>query len=415
MTASMSTAIMLVGVDCGSTTSSMVAATARLVRRGGQRNEIDSIEEIYRSGVVFTPFDGNRIDAARFEEYLDAWLAEAGIAPGDIFGGGALVTGLAAEAANARAVTRLIEARMAESVVAVANDPCFEAWLAFMGNCHAQSRAQPTLPVLNLDIGGGTTNLALGLDGQVLSTGCLLVGARHFQFEKGTHRLTQLSSYAGRLLEHLGIKRGAGDTLAPDEIDKITGFYLDLLTDAVAGKPEPNAAVAAGHVQVRFELPRDLGRPPVIMLSGGVGQLVHECLAGRKRSDTTPFGDLGVELAERIASSPLAKSMTIVPEALGRATAYGLLRHSTEVSGSTIYLPHPEHLPLANVPILGRIDPQTSPERLDNLLALAERSGGAACLQVDLAAPRHETIRDLGERLAALLIARPVAGPARRD
>ena len=54
-----------------------------------------------------------------------------------------------------------------------------------MGNCHALSKSHPTTPILNLDIGGGTTNLALGLDGQVLATGCLFVGARHFEFVPG--------------------------------------------------------------------------------------------------------------------------------------------------------------------------------------------------------------------------------------
>ena len=82
-----------------------------------------------------------------------------------------------------------------------------------MGNCHALSKSHPTTPILNLDIGGGTTNLALGLDGQVLATGCLFVGARHFEFAPGGYTLKRLSPYATALLEHLKIGSRLGDTL----------------------------------------------------------------------------------------------------------------------------------------------------------------------------------------------------------
>ena len=51
-----------------------------------------------------------------------------------------------------------------------------------MGNCQSLSRSHPQMPFVNLDIGGGTTNLAVGIDGRVVGTGCLMVGARHFQF-----------------------------------------------------------------------------------------------------------------------------------------------------------------------------------------------------------------------------------------
>ena len=135
------------------------------------------------------------------------------MAADEIFAGGALVTGLAAQRTNAAEITRLIEARVADSLVATADDPRLESWLAFMGNCHALSRAHPRTPIVNLDIGGGTTNLAWGQDGQVVSTGCLFVGARHFQFKPGGYQLTDLSQYGAALLDELQIARGVGDAL----------------------------------------------------------------------------------------------------------------------------------------------------------------------------------------------------------
>ena len=62
-------------------------------------------------------------------------------------------------------------------MIATAGDPALESWLAFMGNCHALSLAKPGVPIVNIDVGGGTTNLALGIDGQVVAAGALHVGA----------------------------------------------------------------------------------------------------------------------------------------------------------------------------------------------------------------------------------------------
>jgi len=50
-----------------------------------------------------------------------------------------------------------VRRRLGDAFIATADDPCLEAWLAFHGSCAALSRAQPHTPILNLDIGGGTT------------------------------------------------------------------------------------------------------------------------------------------------------------------------------------------------------------------------------------------------------------------
>jgi ethanolamine utilization protein EutA len=407
----MSQAIKLVGLDCGSTTTSAIVAAARLTKGALGRVEITQVEPVFRSPVVFTPFVEGNIDAARLDCYLDEWLRAAETASEEVFGGGALVTGLAAQQKNAAAIVKLIEARMADSVIATADDPALESWLAFMGNSHALSKGHPITTILNLDIGGGTTNLAWGLNGQVIATACLFVGARHFRFVPGGYQLTGISPYAAELLAHLRIHRGVGETLADHEIDSILDFYLGLIVAAV----EHNTAalstpIAARHVQVMPKPDSTIDPSAVITLSGGVGQLVYERLSGQPCGGTTRFGDLGGELADRIVRAPAitGRMGELVPEGLGRATVYGLLRHATELSGSTLYLPHPERLPLKNIPIVGRFGPYTTEEQLSQLLDLAARSVPAGCLQVELDQPALETLRDLGGRLAKLLVARPL-------
>src|SRR5207302_1836637 len=143
--------------------------------------ELSDVRERFRSELVFTPLDGDRIDMARVEAYLDAWLAAGGVRTDEVFGGGALLTGLTAQRDNAGRLVELIRRRLGDALIAAADDPCLESWLAFLGSCGELSRSHPDRAVLNLDIGGGTTNLALGEGGQVRRTSCLFLGARHVQ------------------------------------------------------------------------------------------------------------------------------------------------------------------------------------------------------------------------------------------
>ena len=229
----MSQAIKLVGLDCGSTTTSAIVAAARLTKRALGRVEITAGRASLSLARRLHALRRQDIDAARLDCLLDEWLAGAATASEEIFGGGALVTGLAAQQKNAAAIVALIEARMADSVIATADDPALESWLAFMGNCHALSKAHPTTTILNLDIGGGTTNLAWGLNGQVAATGCLFVGARHFDSCPGLPTDRHLALRRGparRICESI---EASAIRSADHEIDSILDFYLGLIVAAV--------------------------------------------------------------------------------------------------------------------------------------------------------------------------------------
>jgi ethanolamine utilization protein EutA len=407
--------VSLVGLDFGTTTSSAVVAAARLTRAAATgRVELDQVREHYRSPMIFTPLDKHdRLDMAQVEAHLDAWLAAGDVRPAEVFGGGALLTGLTAQRDNAAALVSLIRRRLGNALVATADDPCLESWLAFMGSCAGLSRAHPEQAILNLDIGGGTTNLALGRAGEVLRTGCLFVGARHIQVVPGGYRIVKLSRYARSLLDHLGVGKGPGDCLREAEVVAVLDFYLGLLEAAAAGAAEQFAApVARLHEQVPFRLPAGVGDPPVTF-SGGVGELVYAHLRGEPWPPTTHYGDLGIDLARRIVGSPLGACAK--PQAAllsGRATVYGLLRHSTEVSGSTLFLPRPEILPLADVPILGRLSSASDDAELRELLALVRRSARGGCLRVSVGGQGAAAVRGLGQRIARGL--REVAFPAAR-
>jgi ethanolamine utilization protein EutA len=402
----MSETIQLVGLDFGTTTSSAVVASARLTRAAATgRVELDQVRECFRAPMVFTPLDENdRLDIPRVEAHLDAWLAAGDVRPAEVFGGGALLTGLTAQRDNAAALVGLIRRRLGNALVATADDPCLESWLAFMGSCAGLSRAHPAQAILNLDIGGGTTNLALGRAGEVLRTGCLFVGARHIQVVPGGYRIVKLSRYARALLDHLGVRKDPGDCLSDAEVEAVLDFYLGLLEAAAAGASEPFAApVARLHEQVPFRPPASVG-DITLTLSGGVGELVYAYLRGEPWPPTTHFGDLGIDLARRIVRSPLGAGARPQAASLsGRATVYGLLRHSTEISGSTLFLPRPEILPLADVPILGGLSAASDDAQIRDLLELVRRSARGGCLRVSVGGQGAADVRALGQQIARVL------------
>src|SRR5471032_2206531 len=117
----MADAVKLIGLDFGTTTSSAVIASAQLRRTATGRMELDAAEEIFRSEIVFTPMlADDRLDVAHVERLLDAWLEAGKIQAGELFGGGALLTGLTAQKENATALVQLIRRRLGDTLVATA-------------------------------------------------------------------------------------------------------------------------------------------------------------------------------------------------------------------------------------------------------------------------------------------------------
>ncbi|HWB12652.1 MAG TPA: ethanolamine ammonia-lyase reactivating factor EutA [Pirellulales bacterium] len=413
-----SSTVRLIGLDFGSTTTSGVVARARLHGGADRRSELSDVVIEYRSEPIFTPFRDSHIDEQRLADWLDNWLRAAGIAEAEIAAGGALVTGLAAQTQNAGLVRQLVRERFGETLVATADDPALESWLAFMANCRELSLAEPDARFLNFDIGGGTTNVALGQAGQVQAVGCYNIGARHVRFEPGTYRIAGLSEVGRRLLADL--KLPSSGVLNPADVTILVEFLARRL-EALVQQPVTGAAgttsrfAEAGGTPAppcryldSLVLQAHCSEFPVVTLSGGVGELAYHAALGDELPGVTAYGDLGVDLARRICNSPiLSKDLrTHTPAALGRATVLGLAIHHMQLSGATLFLPDSAVLPLAELPIVGRLDTKSSEEEIAAILELVSRSHRGACLAIELPDPKYQTVRSLGTRLAAALEAR---------
>lgn len=378
--------VTLLGLDFGTTTCRAVAAKARLVRNAVTgRTEFSGLRECYRSPIVLTPIQNNRLDTLRLSAMLDDWLAEAG----DPHGGGALLTGLTAQADNADWLVRTIRERVGDAVVARANDPHYESWLAFMGNVARLSRRHPNQYFLNLDIGGGTTNLALGRDGEVLATDWQYIGARHVTVEPNTYRVTGLSKYAIEQFQRLGLQARIGDSLTLRDRELILEDSMRSLIICV------NQLLKARPIT-------NIHDTVVVTISGGVAEILYNIILQQCTYNTTAFGDLGIDLAhDLIRCFPWAESFrNHIPDGGGRATSFGLLRYSTQLTGSTLYLPEPGLLPLRDVPIYGTLRAADDAMAWQGMMQLLDRGG---CLQIALGDRGAAAVRDLGHRLAASL------------
>jgi ethanolamine utilization protein EutA len=397
MNKTLSERMILLGLDFGSTTSSALIASAKVARSSATGHmQLDDVQVLYKSEPVFTPFINQNIDTNKVAKLIANWLAESGVKVTDIFSGGSMITGLAAQADNAAALSKLIIEKVGESVIATADDPCLESWLAFMGSCGALSRYYADTPIINFDIGGGTTNVALGIDGDVHATGCYFIGARHFQFIAGSYQLSVVSSYGIALLESLNIHKTIGGTLNIDECEKIISFYIKALESIVTSDTAfSNSPIVQKHTQVAFKTNQN--SLPKITFSGGVGELLYKISTGETLPSTTFYGDFGIDLALAISRSALlsADLKTCVPEHKGRATVVGLTLHSTEISGSTVYLPNPSCLPLRDVPIIAKLAADSPSEKWQSAFSLAAKRTQGACIQISACNNSLEQIRAL--------------------
>ncbi len=380
------------GIDIGTTTTHALVAHAELAKNCVTgRKEFTRSQVIYRSPLVFTPFQVRRINETKLTEILNEWRGQAGLHEEEWVGGGAIVTGLAAQSDNAERIRSFIRTNWGDDFVVAVADPRLESWVSFMGSVERISLAHPDVTFFHLDIGGGTTNSAIGRNGQVQRTASHFIGARHFEFVPGTYQLTACSVYGEKILGAIGRTARLGETVSQSTVREIVKCYVDLLEALVSGKSTP--------LLREFEqaaLPR---HSPVdaVTFSGGVGELIYSFSSEGR----TPYGDLGVELADgirrsRVLSTSLSK---YTPDSLGRATVMGMAIFTADLSGTTSFIPDPEWLPLRDVPILGELGEGIDAAGRD-LIERALSTVSGAAIRVRVNAGELAIVQRLGQELA---------------
>jgi ethanolamine utilization protein EutA len=68
-----------------------------------------------------------------------------------------------------------------------------------------------------------------------------------------------------------------------------------------------------------------------------------------------------------------------------------------------LFIGDPDILPLAEMPILGRLCPDASAAQVRDLLALVRRSSRGGCVQVSLGSHEAAVVRSLGQQISRVL------------
>jgi ethanolamine utilization protein EutA len=334
-----------VGIDIGSSTSHLLFAKLVLQRQSqalSSRFVVTGREIVYRSPIMLTPFlaDG-LIDAAALGEFIARCYRNAGFSQAAIDSGAVILTGEAIKRKNARAIDELFAAQAGKFVCASAGHK-LEARLAAHGSGAVALSKSRGMCVLHVDVGGGTTKLALIDRGTIVGLAAFAIGGRLIATEGGGV-WTRIDESARRIADHLSLKLSSS-TLADEAtrrriVQRLAVTATDIILDA------PLDALAQSLLLTE-PLPRKAA-PAALTFSGGVAEYIF----GHERA---AFGDIAKLLADELAGELSRRSglPLIDPGQRIRATAIGASQFTVQVSGKTIYLPDPYVLPVRNVPVV---------------------------------------------------------------
>src|SRR6476620_6388344 len=170
-----------VGIDIGSAGTQVIFSKVHLRRLSEEmtsRYYVVGRETLFRSPVSLTPYQNEeRIDDAKLRAIIDDAYKQAGIAAADIDTGVVILTGEALRRDNAQAIAGLLAEQGGDFVTATAGHH-MEAMLAAYGSGAARVSSDLGKRILNVDIGGGTTKLALVEKGRVIATAAIHIGGR---------------------------------------------------------------------------------------------------------------------------------------------------------------------------------------------------------------------------------------------
>ncbi|WP_170318253.1 ethanolamine ammonia-lyase reactivating factor EutA [Paenibacillus thalictri] len=344
--------ILSAGIDIGTSTTKLILSRFSLMNTAGAshvpRIEIIGKQVFYKSPVYRTPLRAPMlIDMEAVQSIVRKEYAKAGIKPQDIRTGAVIITGEAATKLNAEQMIHILAAEAGEFLVATAG-PDLEAIIAAKGSGAYQYSKQTGKTVANIDIGGGTANIAVYQSGYLKGTCTLHIGGKLIELEKA--RIKAISPPMQNLLAQLGHSLSTGDPVHLDDIHdvikEIIRVMIRTLVRILGGEAGgPDQVLLLGH-------PPDWGIPiDEIMFSGGVSECMYGLETHSEQAQNAVYEDIGFMLAESLRQSAgLKRWKWITPVETVRATVLGAGMHTSEISGATIHA-EGSRLPVKNLPV----------------------------------------------------------------
>ncbi|HEY7218428.1 MAG TPA: ethanolamine ammonia-lyase reactivating factor EutA [Candidatus Binatia bacterium] len=336
-----------VGIDVGTATSQIIFSQLVLRRLGRElssRFVVTDRDTLYLSPVHLTPYSAGRerIDDRALGDLVDAAYREAGLSPRDIDTGAIILTGEAIRRDNARAIADLFASQRGNFVCATAGHN-FEALLAAHGSGAVAYSAEQQCRVLNVDIGGGTTKLAIAERGHVLGTAAFHIGGRLIAIDDDG-AITVLEPGGKALARQAGFIWQVGSRVTSAELERLANYTAQAVL-SLARDEQPTSEFECLWLTTPLAGPRNYA---AVIFSGGVGEYVYG-------KESKSFGDLGAPLGQALRQHvndgalpwPLAPARECI-----RATVMGAAQHTVQVSGNTIHRTNESLLPRKNLQML---------------------------------------------------------------
>ena len=335
-----------VGIDVGTTTTQVIFSALEVTNRAPvnqvPRYEFSKREILFQSPVIFTPFTADRtVDVGELLSFIDAQYAAAKLTREQIESGAIIITGETSKTRNARATVMDVSNVLGDFVVATAG-PHLESVISGRGSGAAEYSRANAARVLNIDIGGGTSNYAVFAGGRAIDTACLNVGGHLLETDE-SGRVTRVHEPARLICSELFGSAQDPMRLSLTQLDQFAGRMARLVLEVMHSTPSPLA-----HALLMTPALREVYALDAVFISGGVGACLYhpESVAG-------PFvyRDIGPLLAN--ALKPLLSQgapALAEPQQTVRATVIGAGAHTLSLSGSTIWV-RAASLPIKNLPV----------------------------------------------------------------
>ena len=381
----MSEVLRSVGLDVGTTSTQLVVSRLTIENRASSfavpEMEIAQREILYKSPVHFTPLlDESHVDAPALWELVEEEYRRAGIQREEVDTGAIIITGETSRKENARAVLEAMAEFAGDFVVATAG-PDLESVLAAKGSGAVAYSEKTGKTVVHMDIGGGTSNLALIRDGKITQTTCLNVGGRLIKYSENA-----AITYVSPVLQGIcGLN--AGDKVSQTVLEPVAEALVQAL-EMAAGLREPTELFARLITEEAVSSWKIPSEAVVISFSGGVADCID------REQPWQSFGDMGPVLGRAIRQSRLCGGEYVLGTETIRATVIGAGCHSAQLSGSTVFCQNVP-FPLKNMPVV-RI---SEPTREGVRRALEDQEETAVLALHGISAPSYQQVREFARIL----------------
>ena len=402
--------IISVGIDIGTSTTQLIFSRFTIENTASvaavPRISIIDKKIIYQSSIYITPLiSQQRIDEAAVREIVLKEYKLAGIEPASVTTGAVIITGETARKENASTVLSAMSGLAGDFVVATAG-PDLEGVIAGKGSGASSISLEQHKTTVNLDVGGGTTNIAVFSEAEVKASSCFDIGGRLIKLRQGGMIVDYISPKLEKHCLDAGIRVRVGEAASKQDLQGVCAWMAAVLLASIGFTG--GSALKAGDLEfMATDRVMKQPAPELITFSGGVADYIYNT------SDKDfPHDDIGVLLGREIRSAfKDVWGRVRIPTHTIRATVIGAGMYSTELSGSTITYDG-VRFPLKNIPII-RLSPREEvlpPEQFAEIVRQRldwykdEQGQGVAALSIT---GEHNvtfnTLKQYAERMSAAL------------